>query len=425
MKNSNNIASGVINSDYILTHNQLQQLIVLIQSVNDSTSAVKLIKKMSKALQEVVPCGRSLVWIYQKSENVLWTYIAGKKIKSEPEKSFAGKAFLSKSVINLSNPSDDVLFNKETDSIQGTSTGHLLCHPVIADDGRVVAVLQLMNTMVHPVTPAMMNLVEEFSKIVAGTFISVLKTDEVKKAFDSFVDTISRVLDTRDYITAGHSRRVTLYAIEVAKQMNLDIHETDLLRYAGLLHDIGKIGIPELILLKNKRPSDDEYQMLKRHAAITRNILEKIYFPDHLVSVVEIAATHHERINGTGYPQGLSGEQIPRGGKILAVCDVFDALTSRRPYEDRMPVKSVVGILDKEINESFEPFIVYHFKNIPLDRVIQILEFGHTDDMDEIDLAFLREYTLNELCSNENIKTDEQQKLENVFERYYSRQYRS
>lgn len=86
MKNSNNIASGVINSDYILTHNQLQQLIVLIQSVNDSTSAVKLIKKMSKALQEVVPCGRSLVWIYQKSENVLWTYIAGKKIKSEPEK---------------------------------------------------------------------------------------------------------------------------------------------------------------------------------------------------------------------------------------------------------------------------------------------------------------------------------------------------
>ena len=425
MKNSINGTSGVISSDYVLTHAQFQQLLVLIHSINGITSISKLIKQMADILQEVIPCARCLVWVYHPKKECLWTVIDNRRIVVNPKNSLAGKAFFDKKSQIISKPAEDKLYNNETDSITGASTGHMLCYPVKDGDDNVLAVIQLMNTIIHPVTPAMMNLVSEFSQVVSGTFLTAQKNEETQNAFDSLVDTISRVLDTRDYITSGHSRRVTLYALELARQMNLDAREIELLRYAGLLHDIGKIGIPELILLKNKRPSDDEFEMLKRHAALTRNILKKIYFPDRLNEVVEIAATHHERINGTGYPQGLSGEQIPRGGKILAVCDVFDALTSRRPYEDRMPIMEVINILDKEVNESFEPFMIYHFKNIPLNRIVQILEFGHSEDLDEADLEYFKSYTLNDLNGLENIKTDEQQKLENTFMRYYSRQYRS
>jgi putative two-component system response regulator len=206
--------------------------------------------------------------------------------------------------------------------------------------------------------------------------------------------------------------------------MGLNVREMEVLRYAGLLHDIGKIGIPELILLKDKRPSDDEFEIIKRHATLTRSILEKIRFPKKYNQIVEIASTHHERMNGRGYPLGLKGDDIPRGGKILAVCDVFDALTSRRPYEDRIAIKEVIHILDKETGESFEPFIVYHFKNITLDRIIQVMELGFSSGIEQDDLDFLKDYTLNDLVNMENIKSDDQQKLENTFLRYYSRQYR-
>jgi HD-GYP domain-containing protein (c-di-GMP phosphodiesterase class II) len=206
--------------------------------------------------------------------------------------------------------------------------------------------------------------------------------------------------------------------------MGLSKMDIEILRYAGLLHDIGKIGVPELILLKDKRPTEDEFQIIKRHAGLTRSILGKIHFPGELKKIVDMAATHHEKLNGTGYPDGLKGDEIPRGGKILAVCDVFDSLSSRRTYEDRLPIKTVVNVLDDEVSEAFEPFIVYHFKNVPLDRIVQIMEYGHTAIIDDKDIEYLKNFTLNDLINADKIKSDEQQKMFNIFNKYYSRQYR-
>jgi len=143
-----------------------------------------------------------------------------------------------------------------------------------------------------------------------------------------------------------------------------------------------------------------------------------------LKKIVNMAATHHEKLNGTGYPEGLKGDEIPQGGKILAVCDVFDSLSSRRTYEDRFPIKTVVSVLDDEVSEAFEPFIVYHFKNVPLDRIVQIMEYGHTANFEDADIEFLKNFTLNNLINADQIKTDEQEKMLNIFNKYYSRQYR-
>ena len=144
-------------------------------------------------------------------------------------------------------------------------------------------------------------------------------------------------------------------------------------------------------------------------------------------TIPEIAATHHERIDGKGYPEGLNGDNIPLGGKILAVADVFDALTSRKPYQDRMELDEVMEIIEKDTGTAFEPFVVYNFKFIRLNKLILILEYGHTEEMDKEELKILEPYSLSDIIEirTKAGKSASELEVENVFMRYYMREYRS
>jgi len=141
---------------------------------------------------------------------------------------------------------------------------------------------------------------------------------------------------------------------------------------------------------------------------------------------MKVIRCHHERYDGAGYPDGLKGEEIPLGGKILAVCDVFDALTSRRQYRDRMEIEKVIEILDKETGTAFEPYVVYQFKNIRLNVLIEILEFGHNENLKKEDMEFLKKYTLRELLEIRIVgaKNELAAQVEEVFIHYYLRAYR-
>ncbi|TFH02360.1 MAG: HD domain-containing protein, partial [Calditrichales bacterium] len=270
-------------------------------------------------------------------------------------------------------------------------------------------------------------LLDAISAIAAAAIENALLYDDQKKSFTSFIETLSTTLDARDYITAGHSRRVTLYALEIARLMKLDSAQLEVLQVAGLLHDIGKIGIPEVILLKDRKLTEDEYEIIKRHANLTKSILKRIYFLKKFRDVPEIAGSHHEKVDGTGYPEKLRGDDIPLGGKILAVADAFDALTSRRPYQDRVELDKVVEILEKDTGTTFEPYVVYNFKFISLYRLIQILEFGHIEDVDKKELSALEDYTLADMVNirTNSIKSPKDLNVENIFMRYYLRQYRN
>jgi HD-GYP domain-containing protein (c-di-GMP phosphodiesterase class II) len=182
-----------------------------------------------------------------------------------------------------------------------------------------------------------------------------------------------------------------------------------------------------MILFKDRKLTDEEYEIVKRHAKITKNILKKIHFSKNLKDVPEIAGSHHERLDGTGYPEQLKGEQIPLEGKILSLADTFDAITSRRQFLDRMDLEKVLEIIDSETGTSFEPYVVYNFKYITLDHLIQILEFGHTAEISPADLKKLGNYTLRELVEirSKSGKTDDELEIENIFMRYYLRQYRT
>ncbi len=423
MKTSNKTPITVKQTDLILDSHQLRQIVQLSHVLNGETVPLLLCARMASALKEIVPAMQVYVWLVQDGK--LSTPIRKRVVTLPPDELAAGQALLEKRLVHISNPTSRDRFHPEIDCIDGAAVGHLLAVPVFSADGKtVLAIMQLMNSAVHPFSASVISMLSEWALLATGLFNGAIKYRQLQKGFDSMVDVISSALDTRDYISSGHSRRVTLYALEVARMMDVPADEKTLLRYAGLLHDIGKIAIPELILLRDRRPTEDEYQIMKRHVYITRDILEKINWPEALRDVVDIAAAHHEHVDGNGYPQGHKGDAIPRAGKILAVCDVFDSLSSRRPYEDRMPIDEIIALLDKETGTSFEPFVVYQFKNITLDKIVQIMEYGHSGSIDQEHLDFLKQYTFNDLEKTNKLSSDTQKNLERIFNLYYSRQYR-
>ncbi len=195
--------------------------------------------------------------------------------------------------------------------------------------------------------------------------------DEMKLAFKKSIETLAATVDAKHPLTAGHSRRVTEYSMKIACKMGLQGHSLDNLYYAALLHDIGKIGIRDAVLLKNGAFTAEERREMNTHSTKTEHILKNFYFPRVLRRVPWIAACHHEKVDGTGYPRGLTGEQIPLESKIIAVADVFDALTSPRDYpkyaagkilkEKTLSLEKSACILKKDAGSHFDPEVIDAF----------------------------------------------------------------
>ncbi|MCK5471267.1 MAG: HD domain-containing protein [Cyclobacteriaceae bacterium] len=183
------------------------------------------------------------------------------------------------------------------------------------------------------------------------------------KQFQSILQALVASTEARDPITAGHSLKVTDYSVGICRELGLPNEYTDMIRVASSLHDYGKIGVDDSILKKPARLNEEEYDHIKTHVDKTRSILEEIHFEGIFTQVPEIAASHHEKVDGTGYPDGLTDEEIPFGGKIIAVADVFEALTSRRHYRDPMPIDEALDYLVGNIGKHFDSGCVQAFIN--------------------------------------------------------------
>lgn len=175
------------------------------------------------------------------------------------------------------------------------------------------------------------------------------------QTMESLIETLSAITDARDNSTYGHSRQVARYAVALGEEMKLDRAELDALYTAGLLHDLGKMGVPELILLKPGRLTPEEYGIVKRHAFLGGKILAEV---PGLKNIASMVAEHHERYDGTGYPTGHSGERISIEGRILAVADTLDSIISDRPYRKGSSLLVALKELDRCAGTQFDPAIV-------------------------------------------------------------------
>lgn len=181
---------------------------------------------------------------------------------------------------------------------------------------------------------------------------------ELFTAYDSTIEALSAAIDLRDHETEGHSRRVTELTIRLAKQMGIKEPELLQVRRGALLHDIGKLGVPDAILLKPGKLTEEEWLEMKKHPTYAYEWLSKIAF---LQPALEIPYAHHERWDGSGYPRGLVGEQIPLSARVFAVIDVYDALTSNRPYRAAWPLERTLDYLLEQAGKQFDPQVVEAF----------------------------------------------------------------
>lgn len=190
---------------------------------------------------------------------------------------------------------------------------------------------------------------------------------KLKESYFETVKAIIGCLDAKDQYTAGHTNRVSVIATEIGRAMNLSKEEMDSLAIAAVLHDIGKLGVPDAILLKQGKLTQEEFLVMKEHPVKGAKILENVSFP--WTKVVDYVKHHHERFDGTGYPDQLKGEEVPVGARILSLADFFDALATERPYKKAYPIPVVIEQAELQINKAFDPEIVEALK-----KVVQRLE---------------------------------------------------
>lgn len=196
----------------------------------------------------------------------------------------------------------------------------------------------------------------------------------LEQAYLQILEALVESLEARDEYTAGHSRRVSRYSVWIGRQMGLAEEHLERLRIGALLHDIGKIGVPDAVLLKDGRLTEDEFAAIKKHPEIGVRILERIgAFQGYLAAV----GLHHENHDGSGYPRGLRGEAIPLDARIVHVADAYDAMTSNRPYRNRLPEEKVRGILRECSGTQFDPSVIAAFFACPIDSSSATLEKLH------------------------------------------------
>jgi len=182
--------------------------------------------------------------------------------------------------------------------------------------------------------------------------------DRLHRAYLEFVGSLASALDARDRYTAGHSHRVSEFSCAVASAMNITGEELEIIRVGALLHDIGKIGIADSVLQKAGRLTDEEYALIQQHPTIGRRILEGVRGFEDYLPIVEL---HHENWDGSGYPLGLSGDATPLCARIVHVADVYDAVTSDRPYRRGMDNAQALRLIEECAGKQLDPSIVRVF----------------------------------------------------------------
>ena len=175
------------------------------------------------------------------------------------------------------------------------------------------------------------------------------------QSYDETLEGWAKALELRDKETEGHSRRVTDLAVRLAAAMGIQDQALMNIRRGALLHDIGKMGIPDAILHKNGLLDEEEWKIIRCHPQEGYDLLKQI---DFLTPALEIPLCHHEKWDGSGYPRGLQGEEIPIAARIFAVVDVFDAMTNDRPYRKAMPRAEVIQYLKEQSGIHFDPTVV-------------------------------------------------------------------
>ncbi|MCX5687388.1 MAG: GAF domain-containing protein [Candidatus Omnitrophica bacterium] len=236
----------------------------------------------------------------------------------------------------------------------------LVTVPLVQKD-KIIGVLSIYNTKIGQYSQEDVKLLSMFASQAAIAIENARLFEQAQTGYLNTIRTLSNIIDAKDSQTFGHSERVMEHCMSIAQVLKLSDGQKEILKYAGLLHDIGKIGIDVGILRKPSKLSNDEWKIMAMHPVVGSGIVEQIGFLDDLAPII---LYHHERYDGKGYPSKLKKEKIPLGARILSIVDAYEAMVSDRPYRKALSFKKIKQELTEGAGTQFDPYIVKIFLRI-------------------------------------------------------------
>jgi len=386
----------------------------------------RLLESITRETQSMLKCDRCSVFVLEPAEGEIWMQVqqgleehhtAHMSIKNN---SIVALTASSGQVINIPDAYADPRFDTEIDKMTGYLTRNILCVPMHDRNGDVIGVFEGVNKTGGPFSEDDEEWLKGLAAVAAGLIEQAQSYAEIENFVDKTLETLAQTIDKRDPLTAGHSIRVTKYSVLIGEEIQIPEADMDILRYAAMMHDYGKIGVPEAILWKNGRLTPEEYALVQTHARITYELLSNLPFTRRLADVPFVASCHHEKLDGSGYYRGLKGHEIPFLARIITVADVFDALTSVRHYRNRMAISKVTEIMESGRDNHFDPELIDAFFRLPCDKVLKVMESerGQTIPV-ELDLfKNISWQRLVELCSGAKAEPQEAD-LKELFDTIY------
>ncbi|UCD33366.1 MAG: GAF domain-containing protein [Desulfobacterales bacterium] len=328
----------------------------------DSNEIRSLLSKLRQSIQ----CERCSLFLLDKERGILFPLVAEgieeHDIQLSLNLGIAGLVAITGEDLNIENAYDDPRFDERIDQKTGYRTRSILCVPIKDRSGEVIGVLEVINKKEGVFSRADKEILKALSSFVAVSVENAILFDEHNQQFRSILEVLAASIDAKDPLTAGHSLKVTKYAAGIARELGFAATEIEVLTVAALLHDYGKLGTSDNVLKKQGKLTPEEYDHIKDHVVNTRNILNKMYLMRQYRDVPLIASSHHERLDGSGYADGREAHQIPFMAKIIAVADVFEALTSKRYYHEACSPETAFEILNEEAGTKLDENIIQSLK---------------------------------------------------------------
>lgn len=360
-----------------LSSNQkLKLLFEYAGKITDEKRLDNLLQLMADLGRQLVVADRCTIWIYDKEKNELWTKVAHgiPKIRIPANTGIVGHVVSTQTEYFTNNAYDDPNFNRDVDKKTGYKTKALLALPLYDNEGNILGAFQAVNKMTDT---------QEFSqedigilKMVAGysekSISNAMLNEEIIKTQKEIIFLMAEIGESRSKETGNHVKRVAEISALLAKLYGMNYEESELIKMASPMHDIGKVAIPDDILKKPGKLTDEEFDHIKNHTTIGYKLLNN---SDRVIikSSAIIAAQHHEKWNGKGYPNRLKGEEIHPYGRISAIADVFDALASPRVYKPAWEYERIKKLFQEEKGQHFDPEMIEIFLD-NFDKFVEIIE---------------------------------------------------
>ncbi|MCK5879429.1 MAG: HD domain-containing protein [Holophagae bacterium] len=342
-----------------------EKLLTIWEKLNASLELDYILFNAMSYLEEALEAERSSIWeVDAVKEELFFRVFSGgdrkcvEEIRLKIGEGVAGHTAKTSAPVIIEDAENSKLWSVKVDERTHFQTKSILSVPLLFRE-KVVGVVQLVNKKNGGVfTGGDLRSVEMMCIPIATALVNAKLFKELEQTFMETSLALADAIEKRDRYTAGHTRRVTRYAMWIAEEIKLSSAEKKWLSLSGILHDIGKIGIRDNILNKNGPLGTGEFETMKQHTVFGAEIVEKIH---SLSEVVGGILNHHEKMDGSGYPNGLKGDEIPLFARIILVADTYDAMTTDRPYRRGLSSEAATGELKRMSGSQFDPEMVDAF----------------------------------------------------------------